>query len=145
MIAPNRLLITRRHPACTRALTPTLPPTPTLLLLFSLPLRHHTLTRRSITPSLRLLPLAPLLLLLRRSNIIIRHRASPLSSLSTIVNAFIVGAPVTIAGFGVFGNNVPGVQKTGDVAQDAEADVDEGVGAAEAAFDPDYEMGGLVL
>ncbi len=77
------------------------------------------------------LPLLPLLLLLRRPNIIVRHR----SPLAAVVNAFIG----VIAGFGVFGDDVPRVKETGEVAEDAEADVYEGVGGAEAAFDPDWE------
>ncbi len=72
-----------------------------------------------------------LLLLLRRPNIIVRHR----SPLAAVVNAFIG----VIAGFGVFGDDVPRVKETGEVAEDAEADVYEGVGGAEAAFDPDWE------
>jgi hypothetical protein len=76
------------------------------------------------------MPLPLLLLLLRRPNIIVRHR----SPLAAVVNAFIG----VIAGFGVFGDDVPRVEETGDVAEDAEADVYEGVGGAEAAFDPDW-------
>lgn len=72
-----------------------------------------------------------LLLLLRRPNIIVRHR----SPLAAVVNALIG----VIAGFGVFGDDVPRVKETGEVAEDAEADVYEGVGGAEAAFDPDWE------
>lgn len=35
-------------------------------------------------------------------------------------------------------DDVPGVQEAGQPAEDAEGDVDEGVGAADAAFDPDW-------
>lgn len=37
---------------------------------------------------------------------------------------------------GVFGDDVPGVDETGEEAQTAEGDVDERVGRAEAALDP---------
>ena len=43
-------------------------------------------------------------------------------------------------GFWVFGDDVPGVQEAGEVAEEAEEDVDEGVGGAEAAFDPDWQV-----
>jgi hypothetical protein len=36
----------------------------------------------------------------------------------------------------VAGDDVPGVDEAGDVAEAAEGDIDEGVGAAEAYFDP---------
>jgi hypothetical protein len=38
---------------------------------------------------------------------------------------------------GVFGNNVPGVQEAGDVAERAEEEVEQGVEGAETALDPD--------
>jgi len=41
---------------------------------------------------------------------------------------------------GVFGNDVPGVNETGEEAQAAESDVDERVGRAEAALDPYCEL-----
>ena len=40
---------------------------------------------------------------------------------------------------GIFGDDVPGVQQARDEAEHAEADVDEGVGGTDAAFDPDCE------
>lgn len=36
----------------------------------------------------------------------------------------------------VAGDDVPGMDKAGDVAEAAEGDIDEGVGGAEADFDP---------
>lgn len=45
---------------------------------------------------------------------------------------------VLVGRLGVLGDDVPGVQEAGDVAEDAEEDVDEGVGAADAALDPDW-------
>lgn len=44
---------------------------------------------------------------------------------------------VFVGRLGELGNNVPGVEEAGDVAEDAEEDVDEGVCAADAALDPD--------
>jgi hypothetical protein len=38
---------------------------------------------------------------------------------------------------GIFGNDVPGVQQAGHPAEHAEKDVDDGVGGANAGFDPD--------
>lgn len=46
---------------------------------------------------------------------------------------------VVVAGGGrvrVLGDDVPGVQQAGDEAEGAEEDVDQGVGGAEAGFDP---------
>lgn len=40
---------------------------------------------------------------------------------------------------GVLGDDVPGVQQAGDQAENAEEDVDQGVCAADTAFDPDYK------
>lgn len=45
---------------------------------------------------------------------------------------------VLVGGLGVLGDDVPGVKQAWDEAEDAEADVDEGVGATDAALDPDY-------
>lgn len=44
---------------------------------------------------------------------------------------------VLVRWLGELGDDVPGVEKAGDEAEEAEEDVDEGVGAAEAALDPD--------
>ena len=46
-----------------------------------------------------------------------------------------------VFGVGVFGDDVPGVEEAGDVAECGEEDVDEGVGGAEAGFDPYYDNG----
>lgn len=59
--------------------------------------------------------------------------------------ALVRRAPLTVFEIGVFvggfvwmgGDDVPGVQEAGDEAEAAEEDVDEGVGAADAGFDPD--------
>jgi len=40
-----------------------------------------------------------------------------------------------------FGDDVPGMEEAGDVAEHAEEDVDEGVDAAESTFDPDRQRG----
>ncbi len=47
---------------------------------------------------------------------------------------------VLVGRLGELGDNVPGVEEAGDEAQAAEEDVDEGVGAADAALDPDCEL-----
>jgi hypothetical protein len=44
---------------------------------------------------------------------------------------------VLVGRLGVLCDDVPGVQEAGQEAEDSEADVDEGVGAADAALDPD--------
>lgn len=45
---------------------------------------------------------------------------------------------VLVGGLGVLCDDVPGVEEAWEEAEEAEADVDEGVGATEAALDPDY-------
>lgn len=54
------------------------------------------------------------------------------------VLALVVGYGfVFVVGFGVEGDDVPGVKKAGDIAEGAEKNVDEAVGGADAGFDPD--------
>ena len=53
----------------------------------------------------------------------------------------VVSVVVVVVGFGVEGDDVPGVEEAGYVAEGAEEDVDEGVGGADAGFDP-YGDGG---
>jgi hypothetical protein len=55
-------------------------------------------------------------------------------------SSFTVGwhALVFIWWLGVLGDNVPGVEQAGDEAEDAEQNVDEGIGRAKAALYPDY-------
>ena len=59
------------------------------------------------------------------------------------VLALVVGYGLifVIVGFGVEGDDVPGVKEAGDVAEGAEEDVDEAVGGADAGFDPDGDGG----
>lgn len=45
---------------------------------------------------------------------------------------------VLVGRFGVLGDDVPSVEEAGDKAENAEQDVDERVGAADTALDPDY-------
>lgn len=48
------------------------------------------------------------------------------------------GDGLIVGGFlGVFGDDVPSVEEAGDEAEAAESNVDEGVGGADAGFDPD--------
>lgn len=51
------------------------------------------------------------------------------------------GLVFVVVGFGVEGDDVPGVEEAGDVAEGAEEDVDEAVGGADARFDPDGDGG----
>jgi hypothetical protein len=52
--------------------------------------------------------------------------------------ALLVGnSLVLVRRLGVLGDDVPGVEQAGDEAEDAEEDVAEGVGATDAALDPD--------
>ena len=44
---------------------------------------------------------------------------------------------VLIGRFGVLGDDVPRMEETGDEAENAEEYVDDGVGRADAALDPD--------
>lgn len=39
----------------------------------------------------------------------------------------------------IFGNDIPGVDQAGDVTEDAEENVDDGVGATDSALDPDWQ------
>jgi len=45
---------------------------------------------------------------------------------------------IFVVGIGELGNDVPGVDQAGEVAENEEEDVDDGVGAADAALDPDW-------
>ena len=47
------------------------------------------------------------------------------------------GLVAVVLALRVVGDDVPGMQEAGEVAQDAEGDVDEGVGGAEPGLDPD--------
>ena len=57
--------------------------------------------------------------------------------------ALIVGNALVfvIVGFGVEGDDVPGMQQAGNVAEGAEKDVDEAVSGADAGFDPNGDGG----
>ena len=59
------------------------------------------------------------------------------------VLALVVGYGLVfiLVGFGVEGDDVPGVKEARDVAEGAEEDVDETVGGADAGFDPDGDWG----
>lgn len=47
-------------------------------------------------------------------------------------DGFVIVVPLRVAG-----DDVPGVQEAREVAQHAEQDIDQGVGRADAGFDPD--------
>ena len=51
------------------------------------------------------------------------------------------GLVFIVVGFGVEGDDVPGVDEAGDVAEGAKEDVDEAVSGADAGFDPDGDGG----
>lgn len=51
------------------------------------------------------------------------------------------GLVFIVVGFGVEGDDVPGVDQAGDVAEGAQEDVDEAVSGADAGFDPDGDGG----
>lgn len=50
--------------------------------------------------------------------------------------ATVLGQSIVV-GLRVLGDDVPGVQEAGEETETAQGDVDEGVGAADTAFDPD--------
>lgn len=82
--------------------------------------------------SLKLLLLASaaavVVLVLRRLHVHIRHA----SALAVLRQGLVL-----VRRLGVFRDDVPRVEKAGEVAEDAEEDVDEGIGAAETDLDPD--------
>lgn len=47
---------------------------------------------------------------------------------------------LVVVSLGVAGDDVPGVNQSGKIAEHAEEDIDDTVGTAEAAFDPYYRM-----
>lgn len=49
----------------------------------------------------------------------------------------LVDSLVLVGRLGVLGDDVPGVEEAGDVAQNAQQNVDERVGTADSALDPD--------
>ena len=133
VIPLNRLLIRRRHSFLSAL------PSRTLLPLL---LRRHgpitpLLLRPSHIPTLPLLPqpLAAGLVV----HIVVRDAAAlaPVAGGYGVVSVVVV----VVVGFGVEGDDVPGVEEAGDVAEGAEEDVDEGVGGADAGFDPDGDGG----
>ena len=117
MVPPNSLLITRRHPASSplagsRTRLASLPPLLSLLLPLLLPLLLHVRRHPRILNS----PIA-----LMRVRLLLRRRLACPSSITNIVirdMAFgvAVGDGVVVGRFGVFGDDVPGVEETGDVA-----------------------------
>ena len=79
-----------------------------------------------------------------RIDIIIRHPLLLLRLLAALAGLRIAGAGqvfVLVVGLRVEGDDVPGVQQAGDVAEHQEEDVDERVGGADARFDPDGDRG----
>jgi len=60
---------------------------------------------------------------------------------NTTALAIIRDGLVLVGRLGEFGNDVPGVEETWDVSEDAEQNVDERVCAADSALDPDRQWG----
>jgi len=121
MISLNSLIIARRH--TTGTALPLILPRRTLLTL-----NNSTLLRRRLHPIGR-----PIALILPRPvatrsivHIVVSHRA-PLAA---------VLRHAVVVGLRILGDDVPGVQQARDETEAAQRDIDEGVGAAEAAFDP---------
>ena len=135
VIPLNCLFIRRRHSFLSAL------PSRTLLPLL---LRRHgpippLLLRSSHIPTLPLLPqpfVAGLVV-----HIVVRDAAAtalaPVAGRYGVVSVVVV----VVVGFRVEGDDVPGVEEAGDVAEGAEEDVDEGVGGADAGFDPDGDGG----
>jgi len=70
---------------------------------------------------------APLLLLM--ADVVIGH--APITGAFGVTDWF-----VFVHRVGVAGDDIPGVDEAGEIAEAAECDVDERVGGAETAFDP---------
>lgn len=66
-------------------------------------------------------------------NIVVRYMAVVV----TFSSFFIVDSLVIVVVFWVDGDDVPGVYQAGNVAENAEEDIYEGVRRADARFDPD--------
>lgn len=122
MISPNSLIVARRHRTGT-ALASMLPTGGLLTLDRSTLLwrRPHRVGRPVTLVLPRSLGTRPVV------HVVVCHRA-PLAA--------VLGYAVVV-GLRIRGDDVPGVQQARDEAEAAEGDVDERVGAAEAAFDPD--------
>lgn len=143
VVSSHNLRIRRRHALVLRAALAistarhTLFLLPRLLLLLLLLLRRR-LRATALSAVVHIVLLSRRLVLLLRPgwavvlHVHIRHAAAL---------AVVRQRLVLVRRLGVFGDDVPGVQQARDVAEDAEEDVDEGVGAADAALDPDWRRG----
>ena len=102
-----------------------------------------------LLPKRRSSPVRPLrmrmsLLSLRRfvRNVVVRHTAAlGVPAMSVPGRNALVALCVLVIGLGMLEDDVPGVYEAGEVAEAAEGDVDDGVGGADADFDPDYAVG----
>jgi len=127
MISLHSLSISRRHRTATTSLRTIIVPRSVLILMNG---RGHR-SRRSIGT------------LLTRSRILCRNsclsavgRSDDYIGDSALLG--ILGKRVVVI-FGEFGDDVPCVEESRDETQHAKADVDERVGGAYAALDPDCE------
>lgn len=126
MVSLNRLLVRWRYTLTCAALT----------LTFII----HPLIRHCPIACLLLWLLSVLQrLLLASTQLVLIHVV--MSNSSTLLA--LVGRDCLVFGFGifgVFGDDPPGVEKAGYVAEAAESEVYEGIGRADGAFDPDCEI-----
>lgn len=146
MVSLNRLFIRRRH----RPSTPLAPQLPSCLV--RRPFGVHPLHGPVAHPRTGPLTLlrGRLLVLVVRIELLLRGlrpqlRPAVAARVADVVvrdaAALAVGGQglvaVRVARVRVLGDDVPRVQEAGDEAEHAEGDVDDGVGSAEADFDPD--------
>lgn len=137
VVTCNDLSIRRRHSTIRAPLA--VPSTRDPLLLRRRPRRLPS-SLRPVVGSLRLL----LILVLRLSTAHVRavddDVAHPLAAaaIAAALGVVVRDRVVVVVLVGELGDDVPGVDEAGDVAQEQEEDVDDGVGAAEAALDPDW-------
>lgn len=108
--------------------------------------RRHTpillLSRRprSIATLLRAIVHRPIILPLRLALLLVPMVLNNHIRDTPAALAVVLGNGLVLVGrLGVLCDDVPGVQEAGDDAEDAEEDVDDGVGGADAALDPDCE------
>ena len=70
-------------------------------------------------------------------DIVVRHRT--VGRGVGMCSSFVVLHPLIVVCIGVLQNDVEGVEEAGEEAEAAKGDVDERVGAADAALDPDCD------
>ena len=132
VVSLNRLLIRRRHTSLSAF--------PSRLLLLLL-LRYRTIPPLLLRSSnIHLLASMRLILLPRGfvTGLVVHIVIRDPPVFAPVVGYSLV---LVVVRFRVEGDDVPGVEEAGDVAESAEEDVDEAVGGADARFDPDGDRG----